>query len=694
MTLKTILTGITGVLSVLVLGFSGINGYQAFESTRTAQFFLKTDRVSELLLQASGDLAVERGLSNAPLHAADPITAEQFAAINKSAASADRALQEGIKQIRDISQLKNLESVTEQLEKTRISYAEYRRIVAENLGKKLSDRSPAIIDGFARTITEFLDQATKLRIALETIVRAPEANIAIMVQFRHLVAEMAEQAGRERAVFGGRIAQRKPLTLNDIRTLSEHRGHVELAWDNVRSLLLRHDLAPDLVAAIRTVEESYMTKFSEVRQSVIAVATSGEYPMSGKEWVDTSGVAIATIFALSNEIGRSVRNSVETLAASSVQQAIIYALLMVFGTIIAGLGVWTVARRVIGPITMITSAMRRLADGDNTVEISASSRSDEIGAIASAVQVFKDNALAMTRLQNEQQRLNEKAEIAKKQGMNDLADAFGKGIGTVVDAVSSAAIKMQAAAQNMSAQAIQVNKNALSVGATASQASANVQTVAAASEELSSSISEIGRQVAQSAKIASGAAEEMGRTNDSVQGLATAAAKIGTVVALINDVAGQTNLLALNATIEAARAGDAGRGFAVVASEVKALASQTAKATEEIAAQIKAIQAETQNAVRAIQTISGTINEIDRISVEVASSVEQQGLATQEIARNVQQAAVGTQGVSENIVTVTSASAESGSVANQVLDSAGELAKQAEILRREVSDFLQNIRAA
>ena len=277
--------------------------------------------------------------------------------------------------------------------------------------------------------------------------------------------------------------------------------------------------------------------------------------------------------------------------------------------------------------------------------------------------------------------------------LNDHAERFESTVKGMVEVVASAATEMQSTARSMETTANSTSEQATAVAAAAEEASTNVQTVASAAEQLSSSISEISRQVAQSTQIAGNAVSEAERTNEMVKGLADAAQKIGEVVGLINDIASQTNLLALNATIEAARAGEAGKGFAVVASEVKNLANQTAKATEEIGAQIGGIQSATQGAVTAIQGIGDTIAEINEIASAIAAAVEQQGAATQEIARNVEQAASGTTEVTQSITQVTQAASETGNAAGQVLQAAGELSTQAENLSGEVTSFLDTIRA-
>ncbi len=346
------------------------------------------------------------------------------------------------------------------------------------------------------------------------------------------------------------------------------------------------------------------------------------------------------------------------------------------------------------PLDQMTRAMTTLADGDLDAEVPGTRRNDEIGEMASAVQIFKDNAIEKVRLEKEQAEVQQRAEEEKRRTLNEMADRFERTVKDVVDGVGSAATEMQATSQQMSATAEETSRQSASVATASDQATANVQTVAATAEELSASIAEIGRQVMQSARIAQNAVEEAESTNETVKGLADAAQKIGEVVELINDIAGQTNLLALNATIEAARAGEAGKGFAVVAQEVKNLANQTAKATEEISSQIGAVQEETQDAVSAIEKIRGIIGEVNDIATTISSAVEEQGVSTQEIARNVQQAARGTQDVNSNIENVSRAAGETGAAANQVLNASQEMARQAEGLRGEVDRFLAEVRTA
>ena len=351
-----------------------------------------------------------------------------------------------------------------------------------------------------------------------------------------------------------------------------------------------------------------------------------------------------------------------------------------------------IVRGITGPIGTMTGAMKTLADGDKTVNIPGVGRGDEIGGMAEAVQVFKDNMIKAEELSVREAEAAERRQ-QRAERIEKLTQDFDVAVSETLHAVTSSSTQMENTASSMSGIANDTNQRATSVAAAAEQASANVQTVATATEELSASIQEIARQVSQSSTISGRAVEEAQKTDQQVQGLASAAEKIGEVVSLISDIAEQTNLLALNATIEAARAGEAGKGFAVVASEVKNLASQTAQATEDISRQIGEIQGETQTAVVAIQGIGSIINEINEIASAIASAVEEQGAATQEIAHNVEQASTGTQEVSSNIAEVTRAAGETGDASQQVTGVARDLNQKAVDLKTQVDTFLSDVRA-
>jgi methyl-accepting chemotaxis protein len=353
-----------------------------------------------------------------------------------------------------------------------------------------------------------------------------------------------------------------------------------------------------------------------------------------------------------------------------------------------------VSRSVTRALATITALTEKLASGDDDFEVPYTTRRDEVGSLARALRVFKDNAAAVRKMHGEQQELKQKADDDKRRMMTELASRFEASVETVVLDVFGEASEMQNAAESMSMRANHASGRANSVAEAFSQASENVQAVASAAGQLSASINEISHRVAQAAQVSDKAADDGQRANTTVQGLAAAANKIGEVIGLINQIAAQTNLLALNATIEAARAGEAGKGFAVVAAEVKSLATQTAKATDEISTQISSIQVETASVVGDIQNILATITEINEISSSIASAVEEQGVATRAIAQSVQDAASGTNRVSQNISEVNTATTETGQVAGTVLTSSARLTDKLRRLQDEVSSFVTSVRAA
>ncbi len=378
----------------------------------------------------------------------------------------------------------------------------------------------------------------------------------------------------------------------------------------------------------------------------------------------------------------------------------IYALLLRLSAMGAGvialtaLLSWLIARDILGALDRQKTRMQHIASGSIDQVVEETERGDEIGRMAETLEMLRQTALTARTLEAKQIATKQQGENEKREALIALADRFDASVGRLVGMMASGSTELETTAQSMTGTAERTNQQATVVSTAAAEASARVQTVATAAEELSTSISEISRQVAQSAKITDRAVENARRTDTIVRALADGAQQIEHVAELISSIAGQTNLLALNATIEAARAGEAGRGFAVVASEVKSLASQTAEATKEIGTRISQIQGATKEAVEAIQGITATIEEVSAIATTIGSAIEEQGAATAEIARNVTQTAQATQEVTANIGGVSTAAHETGGAAGLVLSAASNLSKQAEQLSGEVNVFLAGVRAA
>jgi len=454
---------------------------------------------------------------------------------------------------------------------------------------------------------------------------------------------------------------------------------------------------PEDAAKIDAAVQSYNAVFAPIQQAAAAGLAN-----RNDEAVDLVHKQVREPLAqLTKDVAALVDATIknqesEAANAGDATHSAILLVLVIIGVGMAmgiGLALFVARVGIVKPIAGMTAAMQTLAGGDKAVVIPGTDRRDEVGAMAKTVQIFKDSMLEADGLREEQEAAKHRAEAERRKSMLDLADRFEANVGSVVGSVTTAATSLQHTAQAMSATAEQTTRQSAAVAAASEETTQNVQTVSSATEELSASIGEITNQVNESTRIVGEAVAQANDTNAKVQGLAEAAQKIGDVVRLINDIAGQTNLLALNATIEAARAGEAGKGFAVVASEVKTLATQTARATDEIAGQVRAIQEATASSAEAIGTITKTIGRVSEISTAIASAVEEQGAATQEISRNVQQAAQGTQEVSSNSTGVSEAARQTGAAAAQVLQSAGELSRNGAALRQQVDEFLRTVRA-
>ena len=693
LSINGVLRTLTAVMAAALVVTFAFEAWRAWDQRTTARQVLTVIGMSRGLFEGLQTLRVERGTVNTALGTADLPSARTLQAISRLRLLSDQSL-DAVEAELTSSALPGQAEALGNLRRAREGVVKLRRDADMMLQKPKSARPAEISRAWVNAVDNVVNSVDEVLEGLAGQINRSDPFIVGLMDIKRLAWEVRAAAGTDRLMIGAAIAGGSGLPEDQQRQLAVLQGRVESAWRLVGVKIEEPGMPPELKDAFVRAKKSYFTELAEKRKAIVADLVAGQAPsLSGADWINASNPGLESLFA----VATTALDVADKYAAGQVDNARLDLMLKLGLTLVfCGIGVYAltfVVGRLSGPMAAIAETTRAVAGGDLRRVILYQDRADEIGELARALAVFRDNAQAKLRIEAAQRQEQERKEQRQRLVDQHVA-TFDSSIRALLDALSKAAAEMRSTSESMSATAEQTGRQASAVSDAANHASGNVETVATATEELAASVSEIGRQVNHAAQIANQAVSETRNTDGTVQGLSEAAQRIGEVVQLINDIAAQTNLLALNATIEAARAGEAGKGFAVVASEVKSLATQTGKATEDIAAQVNAIQEATQGAVGAIKSVGHIIQQVSEISATIASAVEEQGATTKEITRNTQEAARGTQAVSVNIAGVSQGAGMTGKAADHVLSAAGELGRTADKLRAEVDSFLMRIRAA
>ena len=695
LSIKAILTTILLVLIAITISLSGWALHRAYEERETAASVASYAMIDSDLFSALSNTRTERGDGSTALLQEPQETASLRQSVTNARGSVTNAIQGAL------AGLAGLDAVeaTQARSGLEAAYAEWeaaRRDYDVAVAQPLASRDKTVRDRYFDRGSALIESVERASKSVEQEMQALDPATSRLVQIRNLVWSARSAAGQSSFALNTALAQKRPMTEDEITVLDDTDDTAKFAWTIASEMIDSPGIPDSLKTAKAEADTAYFSgPFSQTRKMAGETFADGKVPdVDLEKWrvdirtglakiSDTASLAVALVVEDAHAQNREANLSFAVIGA-----------LVAVALVLAVAGFIVVNRRVVRGMSRLSDSMRALAAGDTEAEIAGIGRRDEIGDMAAAVQVFKDNMIRNAALEAEAKAREAEAAVERRRLMQDLADRFENAVGGIVAAVSSAATELQHTAESMSSAATETAAQATTVAAAAEQAANNVQVVASAAEEMGASVQEIGSQVERSAGMSKLAVSEADQTGALVRELSEGAMRIGNVVQLISGIAAQTNLLALNATIEAARAGDAGRGFAVVAAEVKTLAEQTTRATGEISAQIGTIQAATERAVGVIGGIAGRIQSMDDIAASISAAVEQQGATTQEIVRNITQAATGTGEVTRNITGVAGAADQTGAAASQLLSSSSALSSQAERLGLEVDRFLETVRAA
>jgi methyl-accepting chemotaxis protein len=693
LTISTLLKSVIAVMAAFVMAFLVPTAWESWRQLQSASRTSTIASVSESAFKAMHNLRTDRANTTQTLNGEAAIDS----AIEKAIRDYRDTENSAMKSVADLTaavdfadQKVLLPELTRQMEMLGALQAESW----EAMNKPKASRRPTLTKEYADATGALLQTLDKLSIQLAAAVAHTDPVVDQMLAIKQLAWLVRDTGGQAALLLSNGLAAGH-LAPEARQTYARFVIGTNYVWNALEALVAGAQLPARLREAMAETKVGYFDpKYLSTSDQLLNSAIAGEkFDLASSEWRPDTVRRLATAVSLAEQALDEAKRHAAAQQSSAQRLLILNLTLLVAAIAVAVGGMLVVGRRAIRPLHAIRDGMLKVAGGDLSVEVGYAERRDEIGELAGSLATFKQQLVEKARIEQQELERNAGAR-SRQQAIETYIGEFENQVLGTLRQLGDAANQMRATSEGMSEVSTQTNTSVGIAAKSSGEASINVQTVASAAEELSASINDISRQAVHAAEIARRAVNQSQATDDTVQGLAKTANRIGEVVSLINDIASQTNLLALNATIEAARAGEAGRGFAVVASEVKSLASQTAKATEEISEQIADIQKVASEAIEAIKSIGGIIGEVNTVATVIAAAVEQQGAATQEITRSTQRAALGTKTVSDNIGLVSAGADATGAAARDVGAASEQLGVQAEQLRDQVNGFLGRIRVA